>query len=155
MSGEKSPEAGPEVVLNDEIVEKLVQAARQAEKNAYAPYSNKPQGAAVLSADGMIFSGASLEFCTYGGSVSAETACLASAVSSGKRRFKALAIHPFDWPAGVVRQYFVEFGADIHLVVPNKDGGYRLVAWPEILPEYFSPVNLEVVADEKARQLKG
>lgn len=150
-----SAEQRPSQAIDDETIQKLAQAAKEAEKNAYAPYSNKPQGAAVLSADGEIFSGSALEFCTYGGSISAETACLVHATSAGKRRFKALAIHPFDWPAGVVRQYFVEFGADISLVVPQKDGSYKLMSWQEILPEYFSPVNLEVVADEKAKQLKG
>lgn len=131
----------PELTAKD--IERLLSAAGKAAENAYAPYSHKPQGAAVMSADGEIYCGASVEFATYGGSLSADAVCLANAVSNGKRKFVALAIQPFDWPSGVVRQYYAEFGINIHLVVPDHDGNYKLVHWSELLPEHFGPDNLE------------
>ncbi|NYT40229.1 cytidine deaminase [Sphingomonas sp. R-74633] len=64
----------------------LIEAARNAAKNAYAPYSNFAVGAAVLLTDGSIVTGANFENASYGLSLCAETVALAKTSSDGRLR---------------------------------------------------------------------
>jgi len=133
------------MMLDQKTIDAMVGAASEALKHAYAPYSGKPQGAALLTAGGDIICGATLEFATYGGSISADTAALVNAANLGHRQFQALCLQPFDWPSGVTRQFYAEFGVEVSLLVPEKgeSGHYKLVSWPELLPHHFGPKNLD------------
>jgi cytidine deaminase len=62
----------------------LVEAARQAARNAYAPYSNFGVGAAVLLTDGSVVTGANFENASYGLSLCAETVALATVSAQGR-----------------------------------------------------------------------
>lgn len=62
----------------------LIEAAREASKNAYAPYSNFAVGAAVLLSDGTVVTGANFENASYGLSLCAETVALAKTGSEGR-----------------------------------------------------------------------
>jgi cytidine deaminase len=62
----------------------LIQAARTASVNAYAPYSGFGVGAAVLLADGDIVTGANFENASYGLTLCAETVALATVNTLGK-----------------------------------------------------------------------
>ncbi|MDG2533108.1 cytidine deaminase [Sphingomonas sp. HITSZ_GF] len=62
----------------------LIEAARKAAENAYAPYSNFAVGAAVLLTNGTIVSGANFENASYGLSLCAETVALAKTSSEGR-----------------------------------------------------------------------
>tara|TARA_B100002049_G_scaffold225675_1_gene197911 strand:- start:794 stop:1228 length:435 start_codon:yes stop_codon:yes gene_type:complete len=62
----------------------LVEAARKAALNAYAPYSRFAVGAAVLLADGEIISAANFENASYGLSLCAETVAMAMIGNAGK-----------------------------------------------------------------------
>jgi cytidine deaminase len=64
----------------------LIEAAREAAKNAYAPYSNFAVGAAVLLSDGTIVTGANFENASYGLSLCAETVALATVNAQGHFR---------------------------------------------------------------------
>jgi len=66
--------------------EDLVQAAREAARNAHAPYSNFGVGAALLLSDGSIITGCNFENASYGLSLCAETVALAKANSEGRLR---------------------------------------------------------------------
>ncbi|MGH2437665.1 MAG: cytidine deaminase, partial [bacterium] len=72
--------------------ERLVRAAAQARKNAYAPYSRFRVGAAVLTEDGSIFAGANVECASYGLSHCAERVAIHKAVSEGHRRITTVAV---------------------------------------------------------------
>ncbi len=52
--------------------ETVMEAARDAAKRAYAPYSNFHVGAAILTGGGTIHSGANVENASYGLSICAE-----------------------------------------------------------------------------------
>lgn len=120
----------------------LVDCAKKAADSAYAPYSKMPQGAAVLSLDGRMYKGSKMECAAYGGAVCAETAALTAAISEGVRKFKAIAIHPAEYPCGSTRQMLAEFGIDLDVVTENADGQLDVVNLKDLLPLHFGPDNL-------------
>jgi cytidine deaminase len=63
--------------------ESLINAARDAAKNAYAPYSKFHVGAAVLLSDGRVITGANFENASYGMSLCAETLAMGKVANAG------------------------------------------------------------------------
>ncbi|MBS1997777.1 MAG: cytidine deaminase [Cyanobacteria bacterium SZAS LIN-2] len=124
----------------------LVQAARQAAKNAYAPYTNKGQGAAVLTESGEIFCGVTVEIASYVGSTTAEINAVTQAIAHGHRKFKAIAIEPYTHPSGMARQFIAEFGIDCDLVKGTDnsvDADVEVFPLKDLLPMHFGPENIE------------
>ncbi|KAJ7456931.1 cytidine deaminase [Mycena latifolia] len=90
----------------------LVQAAFEAKANAYSLYSHFPVGAALLTSDGTIVKGASIENISYGATICAERTAIVKAVSDGLTSFAALAVVanvPAISPCGLCRQVIAEF----------------------------------------------
>ncbi len=91
----------------------LEQAAREAAARAYCPYSRFRVGAALLAADGRLFTGVNIENGAYGLTVCAERVALWSAVAGGGTAFAALALAAGDkrpaTPCGACRQVLAEF----------------------------------------------
>lgn len=127
----------------DDMLPTLVQAARQARERAYAPYSGFRVGAAVLTADGQIFSGANVENASLGATLCAERVAIGSAVAAGSREIIALAVVA-DTPApvapcGLCRQVLQEFAASACLVImANLQGEHRVSKHTELLPMAFA-----------------
>jgi cytidine deaminase len=135
----------------------LIQAARKAAENAYAPYSNFAVGAAVLLTNGTIVSGANFENASYGLSLCAETVALAKTSSEGHLRdVVAIGViggrigHPDTAPVspcGRCRQILNEAaqlsGRDLPVYCGGAAGDeiaeYRL---SELLPAAFGPKDL-------------
>lgn len=118
----------------------LYQRARDAAAAAYAPYSNYPVGAALLTADGAIFTAVNVENASYGLTSCAERNAVFAAVSGGHRRFSAVAVHADAGsaaPCGACLQVLAEFGDGLR-VVWRRDG--ELVSAPigELLPQRFA-----------------
>jgi len=91
----------------------LIAAAREARKNAYAPYSKFCVGAAVLGESGRVFTGCNVENSSYGLTVCAERNAIFQAVAAGEKRIVACAIDTGEKPSpscGMCRQVFAEFG---------------------------------------------
>jgi cytidine deaminase len=65
---------------------RLIAAARDAARQAHAPYSNFGVGAALLMADGTIITGCNFENASYGLSLCAETVAVATANAQGRLR---------------------------------------------------------------------
>lgn len=122
--------------------ETLLKLAADAAKNAYAPYSQEPKGAALLCSDGSTYSSGNVEFATYGGSVCAELGALTKAVTDGKREFRALALAPHRYPCGNCRQYFSEFGLELDVLTTSQDGMIEQKPLTELLPNSFGKSNL-------------
>ena len=120
-------------------------AARAAAARAYAPYSKYRVGAALLAADGTVFTGCNVENASYGLTNCAERTALFKAVSEGRRRFRALAIvgGPARAPAlpcGACRQALAEFcKADMPVAVaPLRAGDPVVRPLSSYLPFSFS-----------------
>jgi cytidine deaminase len=120
----------------------ILEAARQAVTQAYAPYSNFRVGAAVLTAKGNIFTGVNVENASYGLTVCAERAAIFTAVAQEgpEMRLKALTVvndHPGPFPpCGACRQVIFEFGADA-LVIFQGQEGLEEVSIARLLPRAF------------------
>lgn len=91
----------------------LIEKAISAMSQAYCPYSKYPVGAALLTEDGAIYTGANVENASYGLTICAERSAFSAAITAGKREFKAIAIvtesgkTPF--PCGACLQVMSEF----------------------------------------------
>jgi cytidine deaminase len=95
-------------------MDELFREARKAADFAYAPYSKFRVGAALLDEDGILHTGANVENRSYGLAICAERSAVVSAVSTGARKFIALAIATPDssspvGPCGACRQVLTEF----------------------------------------------
>lgn len=70
--------------IDDFTRDRLITAARQAARNAHAPYSHFGVGAALLLSDGTTIAGCNFENASYGLSLCAETVALATANAAGR-----------------------------------------------------------------------
>jgi cytidine deaminase len=133
------------VTRDRSIDDHLVAAARAARSRAYAPYSNFRVGAAVLTDDGAIFTGANIENASYPVSHCAERVAIHKAVSEGHRRLRTVAIvADGDQPAmpcGACRQVMAEFGVR-RVIVATPKGRRRVRTLRALLPEPFTPERL-------------
>lgn len=120
----------------------LVDEALHAQKMAYAPFSHFNVGAALLCEDGTIIRGCNIEFSVYGLTNCAERTALHSAITMGKRSFRAIAIVgdgdeiP---PCGMCRQALTDFNPQLDVILVNGNGTHRIVSLASLFPEPFSP----------------
>ena len=125
--------------MEREMTQKLYETAKEAAKNAFAPFSNFHVGAALLALDGRIFTGCNVENSSYGATICAERTALVKAVSEGSRDFIAIAVVSQDgeaWPCGICRQVLYEFSPEM-LVITGNDEHLDVVKLNELLPHGF------------------
>ena len=128
--------------------QELVRLALDMRKHSYVPYSRFPVGAALLCADGRVFTGCNVENAAYGSTLCAERAALVKAVSEGCRTgWTALAIagsgEDFCWPCGACRQMLYEFAPDLTVLVARSDHSFVKLSLSQLLPHGFGPKGLE------------
>ncbi len=95
-------------------LEDLYRNAREAAKHSYSPYSRFRVGAALLCEDGTVVTGVNVENRSFGLTICAERSAVTAAVTSGRRKFRALAVCTPDagYPVslcGACRQVVSEF----------------------------------------------
>lgn len=134
-------------MLTDEQRNDLVQTAIEARKWVYAPYSNYPVGAALLTSSGRIYDGVNIENAAYPSSMCAERVAIFKAVSQGERQFEAIAVVTRDGgsPCGTCRQVLSEFGLETILLIADESGKIlEETSIDGLLPGAFGPANLDV-----------
>lgn len=127
--------------------ERLIQAALDARKTAYTPYSHYQVGAALLTAEGDIITGGNIENASYGATNCAERTAVFKAVSAGKMKFEGIAItggeegqapQSYAYPCGICRQVLSEFAdGDFVVIVAKSLSEYKEYKLKELLPFQF------------------
>ena len=144
--------------MTDEV---LIDAAREAALNAYAPYSRFSVGCAIESVDGAVVTGVNVENACYRLGVCAEQSALSAAhlafgltnvariaVAGGDGSGEALAGDIVCTPCGGCRQAIYEAsclsGRDIEIICSNGEGSaverHNIAT---LIPHGFGPANLK------------
>ena len=131
----------------------LIQAALDAQKNSYAPYSKFNVGAAVLCASGKIYTGTNVENASYPAGLCAERTAIFHAIASGERQICAIAIvgglnftaSDYCAPCGMCRQVMREFAVPKEFLVLMAKSPTDCVekTLDELLPMSFGPDSLK------------
>jgi len=128
-------------------MDELLEAAREALAEAYAPYSEYRVGAAIRTADGSVFTGCNIENANYSNSLHAEEVAISGAVSRGHRSFDRLAVTSSErdgvTPCGMCRQTLAEFCPESFPVVCDEGEGTTEYALGELLPNAISRETLD------------
>lgn len=128
---------------NDELFAAAVKAAER----SYSKYSGFSVGAALLTANGKLFTGCNIENASYSLTNCAERTAVFKAVSEGYTDFTAIAIAGSNdrdfskpcFPCGACLQVLSEFcGSELRIIL--SDGEYRL---SDFLPKRFSEDSLK------------
>src|SRR5208337_4896960 len=95
-------------------IDGLYALALEAASESYSPYSRFRVGAAILCADGRVFTGTNVENRSFGLTVCAERNAIAAAIVGGKRDFAMIVVATPDAeypvsPCGACRQVLSEF----------------------------------------------
>lgn len=131
--------------MNEKLQRRLVTEAKKAAEKSYAPYSKFHVGAALLAAGKKrIITGANIENASYGLTICAERAALASAVAAGFRRFEAIAVvvsgkKPVV-PCGACLQALAEFcKSDLIVLAASaaRPGKIKFFKLRDLLPHLF------------------
>jgi cytidine deaminase len=127
----------------------LLDAAVAARAGSYSPYSKFAVGAALLGADGRVWTGANVENASYGLSMCAERTAIFNAVAHGATAFDAVAVTGPDGittlPCGACRQVLWEFGPQMRVIY--ADGGeLKVTPLADLLPAAFGPSDLQAAS---------
>ncbi len=122
----------------------LINQVRSVMQQAYAPYSNYPVGALVVTEQGSHYAGCNVENASYPLGHCAETAAIAAMVLAGEQRIKSIWIMSQDatgaTPCGGCRQRIREFSsADTQVVLCSPDAVQKRISLHDLLPHSFGP----------------
>lgn len=128
-------------------IQRLIDTAISAQKNAYCPYSRYAVGAAVLAEGGRIFAGCNVENASYGLSLCAERVAVFNAVTRRQTALKAICVVASSAkPCGACRQVMIEFSAKdtelylVNLNVHNRRQSIIKTTVHKMLPAAFDPL---------------
>lgn len=130
----------------------LVQAAKEATRGSYAPYSHFKVGAAIRMADGTIVTGANQENAAFSsGTCGERSACFAAAAHYPDMAMDKIAIAAWTKgefqakpisPCGACRQALLEYehkqGHPMQVILYGKDECYLLPSIASLLPLCFT-----------------
>ena len=120
----------------------LFRMAENAAEGAYAPYSGYSVGAALLAADGTVYTGANVENSSYGAAICAERTAAVKAITAGQRAFTAIAVAAPgtggpSWPCGICRQFLFEFGGGLRVICGADEQELTVCTLDELLAHGF------------------
>jgi cytidine deaminase len=125
---------------------RLIRAAVTARKHAVAAYSKFQVGAALLTRNGSVITGANVESASYGLTCCAERVALFKALTEGHRDFVGVAVVARapggPMPCGACRQLLAEYAGAATLWVADSRAPQKLRQFTvrELLPAAFLAV---------------
>ncbi len=129
----------------------LIEKALTAREASYSPYSGFAVGAALLTKDGRIFTGANIESASYTPTICAERVAFFTAVHQGAKDFSAIAVvggkaseplASYCAPCGVCRQVMAEFCTGDFEIVLYDGETPKAYTLNDLLPERFGKADL-------------
>jgi len=112
-------------------LEPVLDAARRARANAYAPYSGYRVGAALVTGGGRVYAGCNVENASFGATLCAERSAVAAMIAAGDSDPVACVLVTAGprpaLPCGICRQVLAEFAIDLRLVLAAEDDKGRIV----------------------------
>ena len=114
--------------------------AKKVMENAYTPISHFNVGAAILTEDGEVFTGCNIENSSLGATICAERTACVKAVSTGNRKFEAIAVVCGDGevtPCGICRQFLYEFEPKLRVITGDDEDHLREYRLDELLLDGF------------------
>lgn len=130
----------------------LLSLAVKAMENSYSPYSGCKVGAALLTENGKVFTGANIENAAFSPTVCAERVAIFKAISEGEKSFSKIAvvggkdgvINGIFAPCGVCRQVMREFCSDdFTVIMGTSETEYKALPLSDLLPLSFSPEDVK------------
>ena len=121
-----------------------ITATKEAMNNAYAPYSNYPVGALIVTKNGNTYSGCNVENASYPLGNCAEAAAIASMVLAGEKNIKMIYVMSQNdqggCPCGGCRQRIREFSdIDTQVILCSPSGVQQRLLLADLLPNSFGP----------------
>lgn len=133
--------------LEDDLVKAAIQAASEARKTAYAPYSGFKMGAAVITETGSIIRGSLIENVSLGLSMCSERVALFTARAQGEDKPKVLVLSSpatdgqLTWPCGACLQVARELSEPGLLIVATDGTAIEAARLYELAPRVPSKSN--------------
>lgn len=134
-------------MIDQVLLEKAYQQAKDVRLKAYAPYSTFLVGASVITASKAIYSGCNVENVSFGATICAERNALFQWVSqrpSGDDKILGLVLvtdteNPIITPCGMCLQVMAEFlREDTPVYICNLKGMAQPLAFRELFPKSFT-----------------
>ncbi|MBY0500839.1 MAG: cytidine deaminase [Alphaproteobacteria bacterium] len=131
-------------MISEDLKEKLIRLAKEAQEKSYAPYSNFPVGAALITEDGDFFTGCNVENISYGLTNCGERTAIFKMISEKgpQAKIKALAVTTKAdipcTPCGACRQVIQEFSLPDLVVIYKGSNDYVVMPMSQHLPGAFT-----------------
>ncbi len=124
-------------MINEDIIDTMVRMAKESMNKSHAPYSKRQIGACVLTSDGTLYSGCSIENASYSLSCCAERVAIFKAIADSKREFDAIAVvsdtdEPC-MPCGACCQVMAEFKIR-DVIMANTKGDIEVADLMDLAP---------------------
>ncbi len=132
---------------NSNIIKELRKKAINASENSYSPYSKAQVGAALITGNGLFFSGTNVENSSFGATICAERSAIFNAISCGERVISKLYIYSKDgWsPCGMCRQVISEFAnSETTIIIGNIDNKEEIIKFFTLFPNSFSKKDMDI-----------
>ncbi len=137
-----------------EIEKELINKAKAARENAYAPYSKFKVGAALFTDNGDIYSGCNVESVDFTLTTHAEMNAIDTMIANGGGKIKEIVVvmqadTGYGMPCGLCRQKILEFASDdtkifgINLKFTGEIKDVFKTSIKEIMPFSFGPEYLK------------
>lgn len=133
-------------MIDEQMTKELLAAAREVQSRAYAPYSNFPVGAAVLTDQGEIVTGCNVENASYGLTICAERNALTRCVAQKSGKPIAIVVvgntEQALTPCGACRQFLLEFNPEMQVICIGRSGERKDFTSLGLLPGAFQSSDL-------------